>query len=279
MLFCWGRLRGKRLLIEWAAELQDLAKTALSVDKVKMLFSMRPDAETPKLAMEKTVRSRQGYALGRIGAGFGQSLSYLIEPGEKAKKLLSCDAGGLAFNRRCGHSENSEGNMRRRDREMPEDFALLVADKCEYAVISVTDANGNPYCVPVSIVREGRTLYFHSATDGFKAEAMRKNPKVCIACVGSTHLVPAQFTTEYESAVIRGTAYEVPNETEKRKALRLICERYAPSNMESFETAVSASLSRTAIWKIEITEITGKRKKYDSQGNEMEYGKNGIGRG
>ncbi len=163
--------------------------------------------------------------------------------------------------------------LRRKDREMPEAFALSVADKCEYAVLSVTDADGNPYCVPVSIVREGMTLYFHSAKEGFKAEAMRKHPKVCVACVGDTRLVPEQFTTEYESAVIRGIAYEVSDETEKRKALRLICERYAPSNMGGFEKAVSESLSRTAIWKIEITEITGKRKKYDSQGKEMKYGR------
>lgn len=156
---------------------------------------------------------------------------------------------------------------------MPKDFALAIADKCEYAVISMTDTDGNPYCVPVSIVREDKTLYFHSAMEGFKADAMRKNPKVCIACVGNTHLVPEQFTTEYESAVIRGMAYEVPDESEKRKALRLICERYAPSNMEGFEKAVSESLFRTAIWKIEITEITGKRKKYDSQGKEMKYGR------
>lgn len=156
---------------------------------------------------------------------------------------------------------------------MPEDFALSVADKCEYAVLSMTDTDGDPYCVPVSIAREGMTLYFHSAKTGFKAEAMRKHPKVCVACVGNTHLVPEQFTTEYESAVIRGTAHEVLDEEEKKKALRLICERYTPSNMGGFERAVSESLFRTAIWRIEITEITGKRKKYDSQGIEMKYGR------
>ena len=29
--------------------------------------------------------------------------------------------------------------MRRKDREMSKDFALEVADKCEYAVLSMTD--------------------------------------------------------------------------------------------------------------------------------------------
>lgn len=163
--------------------------------------------------------------------------------------------------------------MRRGDREMPEAFALAVTDKCGYAVISMTDTEGNPYCVPVSIAREGGALYFHSAKEGVKAEAMRKNPRVCVACVRNTHLVPSEFTTEYESAVIRGIAREVTEEAEKIKALRLICERYAPSNMGRFDEAICASLSRTAIWKIEMTEITGKRKKYDSQGKELKYGK------
>lgn len=42
--------------------------------------------------------------------------------------------------------------MRRKDREMDEDFALEIADKCEYAVLSVIDNNGEPYCVPGSSV-------------------------------------------------------------------------------------------------------------------------------
>ena len=62
---------------------------------------------------------------------------------------------------------------------------------------------------------------------------------------------------------------------ENQKMLLCICRttenirRYTPSNMGGFERAVSESLFRTAIWRIEITEITGKRKKYDSQGIEM----------
>ena len=39
--------------------------------------------------------------------------------------------------------------MRRKDREMPEEFARMVADKCEWAVISMIDTEGRPYGIPV----------------------------------------------------------------------------------------------------------------------------------
>ena len=40
--------------------------------------------------------------------------------------------------------------MRRKDREMSEDFAINILKNCEYAFISMNDIEGNPYCIPVS---------------------------------------------------------------------------------------------------------------------------------
>lgn len=151
--------------------------------------------------------------------------------------------------------------MRRKDREMSTEFARMVADKCEYAVLSMIDSEGMPYCIPVSIVREKDTVYFHCAKEGKKIDAMRRNPEVCIACVGDTCRMQDKFTTKYESAVICGTAAEVLSDEEKIHALRLLCERHTPANMQAFDEAITRSLSRTAIWKVQIRSITGKQKK------------------
>ena len=163
--------------------------------------------------------------------------------------------------------------MRRKDREMPPEFALTVADKCEYAVISMTDISGEPYCVPVTIARDGNAVYFHSGKEGQKITALRANPGICMACVGDTKRATDKFTTEFESAIIRGNAYEVTDDSEKIHALRLICQRHTPSNMAGFDAAIEKSLDRTGVWKIKISSITGKRKKYDSDGNEMKFGR------
>ena len=67
--------------------------------------------------------------------------------------------------------------MRRKDREMSKAFALSVADRCEYAVLSMTDMQHNPYCVPISIVRAGDVIYFHCAAKGEKLICLRAPPR------------------------------------------------------------------------------------------------------
>lgn len=151
--------------------------------------------------------------------------------------------------------------MRRKDRERDRDFALAVADQCEYAVMAVTLPGGGPYCIPLSIAREGEYIYYHCAHEGQKVDALKADGRVCITCVGHTQRMENEFTTEFESAVIFGTAEEVTEESEIIDALRLICQRHTPLNMDAFEEAVRASLARTAVWKIKIEDIKGKEKR------------------
>lgn len=163
--------------------------------------------------------------------------------------------------------------MRRKDRQMPEEFALAVIDKCPFAQVAVTGENGSPYCVPLSVARDGDSIYFHSAFEGTKTDILKNNPRVYVSCVGDVAPAQDKFTTEFESAAFSGTACEVTDIQEKIKALRLICEKYTPANMENFEEAISRSIDRTAVWKIRIENLTGKRKKYDKSGEEMKFGR------
>ena len=91
--------------------------------------------------------------------------------------------------------ENMQMEMRRKDRQMTEDFAWEVVDRCEYAVIAMTAEDGTPYCLPVNVVREGRNIYFHSAMAGRKAESLRLHPRVCLTCVGENQVLPERYTT------------------------------------------------------------------------------------
>lgn len=76
--------------------------------------------------------------------------------------------------------------MRRKDREMSEEFALGVVDKCEWATAAMIDTEGAPYAVTLSVVRMGDGIYFHSAMSGYKTECLRRDPRVCLTCVGNT---------------------------------------------------------------------------------------------
>ena len=162
--------------------------------------------------------------------------------------------------------------MRRKDREMDLEFARMVLDKCEWAVLAVSGADGAPCCVPVTIVRDGEDIYFHSALEGEKVDCLRRDGRVCLTAVGDTKVATDKFTTEYESAVVHGTAAEVTEETEKIQALRLLCQRHVPANMDRFEAEVQRSLWRTGVWKIHMDRVTGKRKKYGRDGKELKFG-------
>lgn len=151
--------------------------------------------------------------------------------------------------------------MRRTDREMPEEFAFDVLDKCDYAVLAMTDTEGLPYCIPFSPARDGKTLYFHCAGAGMKIDSMKASPDVCVTCAANVKLTDSEFTVYYDSAVFKGRASEVTDTDEKIRALRLICEKYSPANMHAFDNAVEKSMSVTYIWRIDVTEATGKQKK------------------
>lgn len=150
--------------------------------------------------------------------------------------------------------------MRRKDREKEEAFALQVLEHCEYATMATVDSKGMPYCVPLSPVLVGKTIYFHGALAGKKLENIKEHPQVCVSAVGHTKRVPEEFTTEFESAIVFGRCQVVEEEEEKTMALMAICEKYAKSHLHQAKEAIERSISRTAVIKVEIQSITGKAK-------------------
>ena len=150
--------------------------------------------------------------------------------------------------------------MRRKDRERDRQFALDVIDRCEYGVAALAAEGDTPYCIPLSLVREGEELYFHCALEGTKLDILRKNPRVCISFVAENVAALDEFTTYFQSAVVVGTAYEITEDTKRIAALRLLSEKLTPSNMGDFDNAIARSLGRTGVWGIHMEEITGKEK-------------------
>lgn len=148
--------------------------------------------------------------------------------------------------------------MRRKDRAMTPEEAWDVVEQCSYGVLTMTDADGSPYGVPVNLAHRGDELYFHCAMDGKKTDALRKNPRVSVVFVAKADVVEEKYTTRYASAMVFGTAAEVTDETEKREGLRAICQRHAPSHMEIFDDYAQPRLGRTAVWKISAEQISGK---------------------
>ena len=62
---------------------------------------------------------------------------------------------------------------------MSAEWTLEVFDKAPYVTVSMTDGDGMPYGLPLSLVRtDEKTFWFHCATEGRKLDILRANPKV-----------------------------------------------------------------------------------------------------
>ncbi|MDX9918061.1 MAG: pyridoxamine 5'-phosphate oxidase family protein [Gudongella sp.] len=185
--------------------------------------------------------------------------------------------------------------MRRKDREMGVEFGLQVIDRAKFGVVTLVDENGEPYGIPLSIVRDGNTLYFHSAKAGTKNDLFSKEPVVRIVFVGevevpelysedelndmvaddvkASELTKTVFTTQYESAIVKGRVHEVTDEDAKFEVLRKICKKFTPDKMAYFEAAANTGIKDTNAFSVEIEELTAKRKRFDSEGIEMKWGR------
>ena len=123
--------------------------------------------------------------------------------------------------------------MHRKDRERDEAFAWEVLKKAPYATLAMTGADGAPYCVPINHVADEtyRVLYLHCAGAGEKWALLEKEPQVCLTAVSRMSIVPNEFETSYDSAVVRGQAQVVTDEGERTKALLLLVEALDPKGM------------------------------------------------
>lgn len=148
--------------------------------------------------------------------------------------------------------------MRRKDREQPREFALSVIDQSDYAVLAAVDEAGAPYCVPLTLAREGDALYFHCALEGLKLDILRVNPKVCVSFVCEAVTNEQTYSVKYASAIATGTAHIIEDEAEKLHALRLLCARHAPSNPDEVQTHIDKNFHRTAIVRIDMESLTAK---------------------
>lgn len=137
-------------------------------------------------------------------------------------------------------------------------LANRLLDQCMFASLSVVDAQGLAYCVPISPVRVENRLYFHCALRGRKVDAMRAHPRVCVTCVGDTRVLHGEFNIAYQSVAAFGTAREITGQAEKIQVLERITQKYEPEDIADLPRVLERYLPATGIWEITLEEITTK---------------------
>ncbi|MGM9704669.1 MAG: pyridoxamine 5'-phosphate oxidase family protein [Prevotella sp.] len=152
-------------------------------------------------------------------------------------------------------------HIRRQDRLLDNDRANRLLRNAEYGVLSICATDGTPYGIPLNYVwDENDNLYIHCAPEGRKLEIIRHNANASFCIVGRVNLLPQQFTTEYESIVLKGTIQLVDNDDERRSAIRLLIQKLSPEYVEKGMMYSEKSFHRVDILKLHINEYSGKSK-------------------
>lgn len=150
--------------------------------------------------------------------------------------------------------------MRRKDREIDQKEAMELLSRGAFGTLSTVGEDGYPYGLPVNYVVMGGRIYIHGAKEGQKLRNIGYSDKVSFSVVGHTMIVPEEFSTNYESAVVYGRALHITDE-EKGKALFAFIEKYSPNRIEEGKAYIARMGGATTVIGIEIERLTGKRRK------------------
>ena len=136
--------------------------------------------------------------------------------------------------------------------------AWAVLKQAKYGVLSVVGDEGWPYAVPMNYIVRGERLYLHCAGEGYKLDAIRRDPRVCFTVVSRGEVIPAHITTLYESAVVTGRARVVTDEGEALAVLNGLIEDLGDVTEDVKARYVEKKVKTTTLLCIEPAQITGK---------------------
>lgn len=155
---------------------------------------------------------------------------------------------------------NGNASVRRQDRLLGEQKAMELLRSAEYGVLSMQAEGGGGYGVPVHFVWDGASsLFIHCAPEGRKWRCLAECAWASFCIVGSTHVHPRRFSTEYESVLLQGTACTELDADERMSALVLLAEKYLPGDPEACRKYAEALFERTRVIRLDIEVWTGKQ--------------------
>lgn len=146
--------------------------------------------------------------------------------------------------------------MRRFKQQLSVEEIVRILRKGKYCVMAVSGDDGYPYAVPVNYVYDGTAIFIHSAAQGHKIDALRRNPKCTLCIVDKDDIIPEEFTSYFRSVIVFGKAHFVESTDEKIATLRLLGDKYSPGIDP--EAEIARFIKSVCIVRIDIDSVTGK---------------------
>ena len=150
--------------------------------------------------------------------------------------------------------------MRRNVQQLSQEESEAVLLRGTAGVLALAGDKAFPYAVPISYVYDGEHIYFHSATEGHKIDAIERNPNASFAVIDRDEVIPEKYTTAFRSVIVFGSISIIEDDAEKLAAIRKLALKYAPDNTEQQHAAeIDGAWSRFCMLEMSIAHMTGKQ--------------------
>lgn len=159
--------------------------------------------------------------------------------------------------------------LRRRDRAVTDEKQIAeLLHRAPYLTIALTDG-GRPYIYTISFAFDEtkKALYFHGTPHGSLRRLVVENPDVAATVAEMGRLLPSEtamgFSVEFSSVVIYGHCTVITDYESGKDALEMMIAKYFPHLKagKDYRATTEAEFRATAVYKIDIAEWIGKKKK------------------
>ena len=149
--------------------------------------------------------------------------------------------------------------MRRKRQQLSNEESTAILKKATSGTLALLGDGGYPYAVPLSYVYSDGKLYFHSALDGHKVDAIRNCDKASFCVIDTDDVKPRQYTTYFRSVIAFGKIRIVDYEEERLAAARMLGNRYNPGHDEALQKELENGFKRMLVICLDIEHLTGKQ--------------------
>lgn len=126
--------------------------------------------------------------------------------------------------------------------------------------LSVNGENGYPYTIPMNFLYNDNRIYFHSALQGHKIDAIKQSPKSCFTVINNPVKQENDWWYHVSSVVCFGQVSIVEDQEERMEILKTLGKKYFPEGYD-MEKDLKKNAPRAAVLCFSIDHMTGKRVK------------------
>ncbi len=147
--------------------------------------------------------------------------------------------------------------MRRFKQELSFEECVEVLEKAPRGVLSLNGDDGYPYAFPINQMYLNGKLYFHSAKEGYKMDAIDRNEKASFCAMDEGFKKEGDWALNIKSVIVFGKIRKVDLDGEALKSLGDLIKKFYPMPVD-IDAKIANNGHHVQMMEMTIEHMTGK---------------------